>query len=1200
MTETADLQERRRTLAALLVDLERPPLELIEEIREARERLVDDPALAQDVARAELAYLNSVALEHRHGDEVGAAVTAARYAAQVSEFAFLQGEKVGVAPALFDLAELRAQVAAEGDVARHIAIGEELDRRVQELDGVGPSLRAEARERYVSLGTDTEDLTGAVQVATLREMEELLRELGTRFGDRELRSLARRVGRMSCDRKLARRIETVLSPRGAAILENTSLVLLLVVFGLLAVESAFDFEPATLDLFQRIDAGICVFFVAEFCFKLALAPARVSWFLRNFLTDLLPALPGALWFTMPNALGEDTVLLRALRILRLPIFRLLLFMAKGADSLVHRFSTLLNRNLVFFDETVLPRAHEQEVDDRVLAFRALRREQVLIHDLPMADAQRVLLRRAQRLARRFEAIPSARSGGRIVHRGVEREIPVEHAIEDLYALRPERLAAMVPRDDVAAIDRIVRTVNAPVLRWLPILSWFRSKKRAATPEERVVNFGRRIAAQLERWRERALYVADLHGIVTGPQVLDRLASAMVKASMRPARNLILFGLFFLLVRLLIGPKTAIGLFLSKFVATPVLVLGSVCVVVLALGFWLKKLAGEAADQFKMTSEASFIGLTELMKRRSQDADLDFLARRVFRWDMDSWEAAGLVTQYVRAARTGVQTSPIEAPEGMQEDLYQVALLYLHFLDGSLLHESDVKTNDQLLANFSLENIRGDYLRYGRRDRRRLRKLWMQSGALFGGPYLWFRSITESVALETAKRITDYNRNCLPLKRRSSASPEERAAFASWLKKRNKSREGRLEHVDEPSREPRFLTTEFNALDFLSIDPMREEHVERVFGARVLKILRNERKTMIREIFGTRPLHEKPRSERTLNPYEFYMARLSRGRIFLAPLHAIYLLGRSVAMAVRKTTDIVREILAPDLAHARRISGRAPFAVALRKIGRMRAPTLLETMRLRAAFDPSYCGAPPTWSSEHSFDEVSEIECDMNFLEMRERDRAELRELAETVRRRVEELHGFVRRREERQGVGLFDADPAQQRRGERAVSIAYVTDRSDMRTLWRAERWFERELQRMESSATRLPARTFRRFFWWLVRGFRQHPVDRFFREQMAERSISRRGRLNFKRAWLDGDEVLRRTLEVWQGLPAGESPERAAITLAEAFYKDCDEVSREITALRAVQSISVLDVRNYRRLVFDLGDFAADGESRASAEALP
>ena len=46
--------------------------------------------------------------------------------------------------------------------------------------------------------------------------------------------------------------------------------------------------------------------------------------------------------------------------------------------------------------------------------------------------------------------------------------------------------------------------------------------------------------------------------------------------------------------------------------------------------------------------------------------------------------------------------------------------------------------------------------------------------------------------------------------------------------------------------------------------------------------------------------------------------------------------------------------------------------------------------------------------------------------------------------------------------------------------------------------------------------------------------------------------------------------------------------------------VRRDVLALRAVQSLAVLDVRNYRDLVFRIGEFEADGEDPELGRALP
>ena len=155
------------------------------------------------------------------------------------------------------------------------------------------------------------------------------------------------------------------------------------------------------------------------------------------------------------------------------------------------------------------------------------------------------------------------------------------------------------------------------------------------------------------------------------------------------------------------------------------------------------------------------------------------------------------------------------PDAIREDLSRVAYLYMHFLDGAILHESDIKTTEQLLANLSLENIRKHHLRFSRRDRKRVRKLSLAHGSILSGPYLWFRFITESISLETAKRITEYNRHCLSLEQRSVSTEAEVAAMANWLAKRRQEVEGRiLEKIDPPYAGTVYRTTEFNSLDFL--------------------------------------------------------------------------------------------------------------------------------------------------------------------------------------------------------------------------------------------------------------------------------------------------------------------------------------------------------------------------------------------------
>ncbi len=237
-------------------------------------------------------------------------------------------------------------------------------------------------------------------------------------------------------------------------------------------------------------------------------------------------------------------------------------------------------------------------------------------------------------------------------------------------------------------------------------------------------------------------------------------------------------------------------------------------------------------------------------------------------------------------------------EAVRHEANRVVLLYLHFLDGAPLHASDVKTTEQLLANHSLENLRQHFLRCDTRDRKRLRKLKLDDGSLLSGPYLWFRFITESIAVEAAKRIAGYNRYCMPLAERAHAGQVEldgdaRLAAAA-------ARSARRPHAGERAvarGAGAYPTTEFTALDFVAADPERDRHLAALFGDDVLAVLRSDRRTMIREIFGTRPVHNLPKHERSFNPLRFYQRRLSHGRVLLAPLLLAWRFLRSIGWLV---------------------------------------------------------------------------------------------------------------------------------------------------------------------------------------------------------------------------------------------------------------------------------------------------------------
>ncbi|MEY2982800.1 MAG: hypothetical protein RL562_3027, partial [Planctomycetota bacterium] len=432
--------------------------------------------------------------------------------------------------------------------------------------------------------------------------------------------------------------------------------------------------------------------------------------------------------------------------------------------------------------------------------------------------------------------------------------------------------------------------------------------------------------------------------------------------------------------------------------------------------------------------------------------------------------------------------------------------------------------------------------------------------------------------------------------RRAGAADARRAFRAWRARRAEPSGPR--QTVPPDERGVFRTTEFNALDFLTVDPQRERYIERVFGRSILRQIRADRERTIREIFGTRPLHELPRSRRTLNLLRFYEQRLSRGRVLLAPWFLLVSASTAARLTVQKIVQIVREILSSDHGASARASGRAPFAVALRKIQRMKGPTVVEAMRLRVRFDPAYSGAPEGWSVAVGGMETPVVESDMDYFGMQDRDRDDVRVLAEQNRRRVREVHQLA-------GRGLLELpssvrDPADVFRAERAMTIAYMTDREDVRTLMRAEEWFERRLQRAEDRSTSLPGAFLRRGLVRLLRLGRPHPVTHWLRLHHADRRIGRRGRGNLIRAWHAGDTELRRVLDIWATLPAGTRPREEGLRRLRRVVGERDDLSRELAALRAVQSLTVLDVGNYRSLVFALGGYAADGEDPSLARRMP
>lgn len=1194
-------------LRSLLHSGGQPAEQRVAELAAARAAVAGQGELARAMVAAELRWLRSVVPA---GAAVEADLQEAERVALARRIEWLANGGGGDPATPFDLADALVQGEWLGAAALQQAARDALQAACAAAVA-SPGLRQEAEERMAALVAAVEDLSLDQQVALLRAHGALLQELARTTKEAWFRRAGNRLLRIADDRELARRLELRLGRRGVTLLETANFVLLLLVLGILVVQATVELEPATQRMLQWIDAGACLFFVLDFAFEFALHPRRGSWFARNALTDLLPAVPSVL-FLLP-ALGAAPEGLGAMRLLRLlrvtwaaryvqalrPLWRsarLLLFLVRGLDGLTLRFANLLNREFVLVAGIQEIANLDPDAERRELVFAALREEQALVAALPAAQRLPWLSQRALAAAAATASLRLPQPTKALAAHG-PREVALEHVIEMLWSLRPQDLGRWLRANDVRALARVARVLSAVPVRWLPIVRSFAVWPVPAAPEDRVVALAHRVAAALEAWHGRLLFYADLQGIVTGPQILDRVATAMVKATQRPAVRLLLFGGLFVIFEQLIGWHSD---FLSKIVATPLLVLGSVCLVFLSLGRWLKRIAGEAAEAYRLTSEAHFLPQLERLKLQFEPVDLPFLVRRVLGRELPEAALVEQLRRQVHAAGCGV---PLRADGSLATDCFlatgvadcsRIAMLYQHYLDGAPLHATDGKTTEQLLANRSIENLRAQFLRPTRRERQQLRRLKLDDGSLFGGPYLWFSFITESLAVEVAKRIEGYNRFCLPLASLAEATPAQREAMREWLQRRLDPKAGRT--VVRPRRERLavWATTEFHALDFAAADPERDAWIESQFGAEVLHVLQRDRRNMMREIFGMRAIHRLSRHDRSFNPLRFYRQRMSRGRVLLAPLWLLWQFFQQIGWLVVRVRQIVREVFDPELASERRQAGTAPFAVALRKIHRMKAPGLLAAMEMRLRLDPVYAGAPAGWTAAtcSAAPEAPPVEADLAFLHLHERAAATLRQRAADVRQLVLELHANL------EGLGAWPAaaDEAARGAGELAATCAWITDADSVRTLWLADRWQREVLPQWLAEG--VPGSFAADAWHWLCARFVVPCTERWADRHAP--SLTAQQRRWLRRAYAQDRAGCRALLRAMAELPPGSTPRDVAIARLHAVFRRGPSLRRDLLALRSVQSMTVLDVRNYRAVVFRVGAYADDGEDERLATALP
>ncbi len=969
--------------------------------------------------------------------------------------------------------------------------------------------RLEADGEIFARGMRT--LAGRIESLSSPETRAHNRSIAKRTS-KKLSRMVRWIGNVIADRILANRLDSSFGPRQVRRWEKMIFWLIMVVMLLIVIDhfggqevaspeaqttkttevsgDEDDWDAVSNHLVQHlewttwVDTFICLVLLWDFLVRLVLSPARLKYFKRHFITEFLPSLPFGLLqgiMAVDNLRFVRTARLvrvaRFLRVLRplIRVSRLFLFLARAADRLVERNSWFLNQNIVFSTES------EQSEAAPTLLSRARNIDSWISQKTSTVMSNLKVGAQVEGAEWRMGLIEAefAFHDGGVRAASVKRrhsddlvkDLDVDVVVESLRGLDDNQVAEIVGVDIARQLTASLSFFRLPVLRRFAFARFLVGPTGAPDPLWTTARLGRLAGDLLALVARLIHWFSDLYGTITGAQFLDRVGMQLVKATIRPAKRLVMFvvAIFFILgmvwltqvPELMSSADSLYGLLIG-----PVSILGLVCFIPLGFGIWLRRIAGQAVDFFDRVSEAQFFALTEIVKEKNTVRDVGFLVDRVLLpehmllADDESESAQNEARRLLTSAclKDG-QFDPEEVP--LPWSMCDAMMLYYRdFIDGAYFHKNDTKIANILVGNLTLENIRRNRLNFDAKSMRRLEALDIgRNKGGFVGPRVWFNFITHSVAQHTARLLIEYNQNCIPVAEYPAAHAEDRRIFDAWLARRQRISRARrrnelltadeVKSVDSGGGTLIYRTTEFNALNFLTKEEDRDQAVRERFGDQVADLLDEDRINLIRDIFGTFPMHELPKEKRTFNPYRFYRRYLARGRVFAFPLISVWLVMKGVRFFVRRVIAIVKDVLNPNDRPIKVSAGRSGFEVARRKIYRMRRPVVMEAVRIRALFDLEYLGISIPGTERETVRPQDYLVEDLRLLDASERDWEEFREIKTEREQQMRLLVRFLRDRS-KAGSDLL-ADVAQKnpsRIGKeaqtlRVIATAFVCNHGD-------------------------------------------------------------------------------------------------------------------------------------------------------------
>lgn len=1183
----------------------------------------------------------------------------------------------------------RARELGDGEVQAWLRqLADEVNDRAEDVLARSESLSYEAAARL--LGNAERDVRRAITLTKRLKLD------GRR---RELRRMRRRIRATIQDRRVRERQIHQVGRKALRTIEVLVFISIVGVLGILGYE-LFSTNPWEIsDPVARqkaydlrttlawIDAGICAFFLLEFTWRWALSRWSPFYLWRCFFIDVLPSIPfGLIAELMMAGVPRGDVarglravrgvrLLRGLRIMRplFQVYRLIAFTLQGMDRLARRNAALLNRNIVLFDPP------EEQEEGTVSASLRLRRfrdrlaraSRLTMSELPPAIRQPLARNRIEALSRRLDRAPHYEIHTLTGPEADLRDIRVEAVVEELLTLEAPTVEVHLGEESAGRLARVLRMLDIPVVRRLPLIRELAPGTAGLDPYQALAEAGHGLGRFLERTVERFRFFGDLTGIVTGSQLLDRVGTTLVRATQRPAVRLLMFGFAAILVSWFIDwfdwtALEGIANFLNKVLGTGVMVLGGICLAVQAFGRWIRKLAGETTELFHKVAEAQGINLVKFHKLAHRGRDLGLLFDRAVAPEVALDPSLGVSDE---GDRTGTDRSPTErarerfsrflphdltrpdADHAMTTSWYfeQSTLLYLDYLDGAVLHRSNVKSTEQFLGNLDIEAIRSERLEFDKKDAKRLRKLDLSKDRpIPTGPSLWFRFITESLSQRVAKLLLHYNRTVIRPEDRPFMPAHQVARMDEWLRRgrrpstvnrpalgsRNPWRlialdrkgDGFLDRnfwflnwlnpltwpfvfvwllmaklgrslaglgralfpSDDGRRDPEvYGPAAFNALHFMAANPERDARVEREFGPEVRKRIEEDRRTMIREVFSSYPWEHLPRHRRTLNFYTLYFSWLGRGKVVFSPFRVLWTWLRWWGRALRSLGRLIAEQLRPEELRADTRPRLATLDVALRKINRMYLPVFMEALDLRARFDPEYLGLrlPGCAAPEGAFALVRD---DLDLIGAREYRRERYREMRTRIQRDLRRLDALL---EECgwPGTPLGEAlttDDAPRREVESPDARRAVA------IAWvidykdcRTLITAQRDIERAFESFLASPGDARPK------RGFWRKDHRRLFESWIATSPLRDRDEAAMdllRRAYAGNRGRVRTLIKGLHKAGGARQARRSGLSILATVARHPAPWSRQLLTLRTVQSLCVLDILNARDLVKELGGYPA------------